>query len=172
MIDKPTITHDFKTIESISKDGFNGFISIRNLMDDNSIIPKKKGIYLILRNKSEPVFRYPGSGGHFKGKDPNIPVEELNTHWVNDTAVVYIGKAGKEGSRATLHSRLKHYLSFGRSNKSPHWGGRLIWQLDKANELLVCWKELPFDDPRVVEKTLIKAFKEQYGKRPFANLSD
>ena len=34
-----------------------------------------------------------GSGGHFKGKDPNISLADLKSNWVDNTKVVYIGKA-------------------------------------------------------------------------------
>jgi len=91
---------------------------------------------------------------------------------VEGAIVIYIGKAGKDGSSATLQSRLKQYFGFGRGGNVGHWGGRLIWQIKNSAELVVCWKALPTDDPRTVEAAFIRQFIAKFGKRPFANLSD
>jgi hypothetical protein len=54
-----------------------------------------------------------------------------------------------------------------------HWGGRYIWQLADAAELLVAWREL--DDAgtaRNDERRLLERFAElHHGQRPFANLT-
>lgn len=167
-------TVNFDSVESLRKSGFAGFKSIGELILDSSCIPQEKGVYLIVRTKkSSSLFMTVGSGGHFKGRNPNIPKTQLQQEWVADTSVVYIGKAGSETGGATLQSRLRQYLRFGQGANVGHWGGRLIWQLADSIDLLVCWKTLPNDDPREVERELITKFKEQYsGKRPFANLQD
>jgi hypothetical protein len=113
-----------------------------------------------------------GCGGHFKGKNPNVAISELQKNWVNDAKVVYIGKAGGTGKKATLKSRLKQYLHFGLGKPVGHWGGRLIWQLKHSSDLVICWKSLPTDEPRDYEAKLIKLFISKFGKRPFANLAD
>jgi hypothetical protein len=113
-----------------------------------------------------------GTGGHFKGKDPNVPLYELKDNWVDNAIVVYIGKAGNEVSSATLQSRLRQYFWFGQGKNIGHWGGRLIWQLKNSTDLVVCWKALPNSDPRTVEADLIRQFITKYSKRPFANLAD
>jgi len=51
-----------------------------------------------------------------------------------------------------------------------HWGGRYIWQLADADELVTCWKTTPKSDPTREELKLLQAFTARYGKRPFANL--
>jgi hypothetical protein len=94
------------------------------------------------------------------------------TFWVDDTIVVYIGKAGKDGSSATLQSRLRQYFGFGQGKNVGHWGGRLIWQLKNSADLVVCWKALPTADPRTVEAELIQDFASKFSNRPFANLAD
>jgi hypothetical protein len=49
----------------------------------------------------------------------------------------------------------------------------LIWQLDQSERLLVAWKTLPTEtDPPAVEKAMIAAFRNDYGKPPFANDPD
>lgn len=50
---------------------------------------------------------------------------------------VYLGKGDK------LRTRLRTYARFGAGDpKAAHWGGRYIWQLADAAELLVAWREL------------------------------
>lgn len=71
-----------------------------------------------------PEFLSHGTGGFFKGKDPNVSITELETNWVENTCVVYIGKAG-----TTLQKRLNQYLKFGNGQNIGHWGGRYIWQI-------------------------------------------
>jgi len=143
------------------------------LFEDSSAISRIKGVYLVLYLETNPpAFLQTGSGGFFKGKDPNVSIEELKDNWVDDTIVVYIGKAGKDGSNATLQSRLRQYFGFGQGRNIGHWGGRLIWQLKNSKDLVVCWKELPNDDPGTIEAKLIQEFKSVFKKRPFANLKD
>lgn len=164
---------DFNNIEEIKKAGFLGFKKMNDLFKDSSAIPKIKGIYLVLNpNYKKAEYLQIGTGGHFKGKNPNVLLEELKSNWVDNSLVVYIGKAGSETSKATLNSRLKQYFGFGQGKNIGHWGGRLIWQLKNANELIVCWKPLSNENPRTTESELIKKFVLEFSKRPFANLAD
>lgn len=164
---------NFNDVEEIKKAGFAGFKRMSELFADSSVIPKVKGIYLVLHLDDKPTeFLTTGTGGHFKGRNPNVSVGELEANWVDKTIVVYIGKAGKDGGSATLHSRLRQYLGFGQGGKVGHWGGRSIWQLKNSKDLVVCWKELPTEDPRTLEANLIQQFVSKFSKRPFANLAD
>lgn len=164
---------DFNNIEEIKKAGFTGFKKMRELFVDSSSIPRTKGVYLILNlDNKPPEFLPVGTGGYFKGKNPNLSIGELKSNWVDKTIVVYIGKAGKDSSSATLNSRLRQYFGFGQGGNIGHYGGRLIWQLRNSNDLVVCWKALPSEDPRNFEATLIKEFNAKYSNRPFANLVD
>ena len=52
-----------------------------------------------------------------------------------------------------------------------HWGGRYIWQLEGADELVVCWKPTADSAPREEERALLAQFIEMYGRLPFANLA-
>jgi hypothetical protein len=163
----------FNDIEEIKKIGFTGFKKMSELFVDKSSLPKIKGVYMVLNLDNKPQeFLTVGTGGHFKGKNPNISNEELKTNWVDKTIVVYIGKAGSDSSSATLQSRLKQYLAFGQGRNVGHWGGRLIWQLKNPNNLIVCWKALPTEYPRTFEANLIKQFVSKFSNRPFANLAD
>ncbi len=161
---------DFDDIDSLKNNGFIGFKSISELWNDKTCIPKIKGVYLVLDQNRKPNFVNPGVGGFFKGRDPNVTIDELQENHVPNSLVVYIGKAGGPTSKATLRSRLGQYLLFGQGKNIGHWGGRLIWQLKNHRDLLFCWKPTPDDDPREVEKLLIDSYVKQYGKKPFANL--
>lgn len=157
----------FKTKADIEKLGFTGFETVDNLQRYGyCTIPDEQGVYMILRPvAAAPSFVNPGTGGYYKGKDPNVPVSKLKDNWIKGTACIYIGKA------TSLRSRLGLYMRFGEGKPVGHKGGRLIWQLADAKSLLVCWKPTR-KDPREVEAELIQEFKKQYGDRPFANLVD
>ena len=159
----------------LKEQGFEGFLTMSELMAGaRSQIPAQKGVYVILCEKeSAPQFLPEGTGGHFKGRNPNVSISELKENWVEDSSIVYIGKAGGTGSSATFNKRLGQYLRFGQGANVGHWGGRFIWQLADSRELVVCWKTLTADEPREIEHEMIEDFKSIHnGKRPFANLVD
>ena len=161
--------------EFLQAQGFEGFKTMGELMNGPStLIPAQKGVYVVLReSESDPRFLSEGTGGFFKGKNPNVSIAELEANWVEGTPVVYIGKAGGAGSSATLQKRLSQYLRFGQGANVGHWGGRYIWQLSDSRDLIVCWKTLTSDEPREVERQMIADFKAAHGgKRPFANMMD
>jgi hypothetical protein len=162
----------FDSIEAIKNEGFEGFLTLGSLMEKNSPVPKAKGIYFILYTQNEkPEFVETGSGGFYKDMDPNVPIDELHENWVENTIVLYIGRAGKGIGNTTLRDRLRQYFSFGRGKRTGHRGGRYVWQIKNYDELIVCWKKVFGEDPRDVEAALIKEFYDTYRKRPFANLA-
>lgn len=151
--------------------GFMGFEEIQSLMNNTcSNVPNEKGIYFVLKYDDPPEFLTKSVGGHFKGKDPTVPIDKLKKKWINNTLVAYIGQSGGGDSNETMDSRLNTYMRFGQSNPVGHWGGRYIWQLKHNRKLKICWKSLPDQDPREIEKELIKEFEMHYKKKPFANL--
>ena len=160
-------------MDKYKKNGFQGFLTIGELQRNSSIIPKSIGIYYILYlKKGKPKFLKVGTGGFFKYKNPNVNIEELEQNWVENSEIVYIGKAGSFDGSATLNSRLRQYLNFGLGKKVGHWGGRYIWQIENSQDLIVCWKIADKIEPREMEKEQIKNYKIENGKRPFANLTD
>ncbi|MCH5216736.1 MAG: hypothetical protein J1F10_07315 [Muribaculaceae bacterium] len=152
--------------------GFTGFIPVKDLRLISDKLPNIRGVYVVIRDKDiTPTFVEKGSGGFFKGKDPNVSIDELKSNWVKDSKIVYIGKAGDPGKKATIKTRLEQYLRFGGGKNVGHYGGRFIWQLSDAEELLFAWKTLPDEIPSEIEAQLIDDFKKLHnGKRPFANL--
>ena len=169
---KESVSIEFDKIEDLKKAGFSGFLSIAFLKGNHSMIPAVGGVYMVIRkSSSKPGFLKKGSGGFFKDRDPNVPVSELESNWVEGTCVLYIGKAGGTRSSSTLNKRLGQYLRFGDGCKVGHWGGRYIWQLEDHDDLLLCWKPDVDQEPEEYETELIDTFRKQYGKRPFANLA-
>ena len=161
----------YQQLSDVKNAQFVGFKTVGELWVDISPIPKERGVYMILDPEiASPKFLAKGVGGFFKQRDPNVPLSALSGHWVKGCRVLYIGKAGREGSSVTLRSRLRQYLDFGKGKPAAHYGGRLIWQLEHHPELLVAWKITPKSDPREEEEKLIREFKAQYAKFPFANL--
>lgn len=163
---------DHSASEALRTAGFDGFIPIRELRSAPSAIPATRGVYVLLRSStSSPEFIEVGTGGHFKGKNPNVPLSVLTQNWVHNTEVMYVGKAGDPGKAATLRSRLWQYLRFGAGAKVGHWGGRFVWQLRDVEDLVVAWLALPDGVPSDMESALIDEFRKQHGIRPFANLA-
>jgi hypothetical protein len=162
----------FQSLDKLKDFGFEGFKAIKDLKEDTNLIPAQAGIYLILNlSKSNPDFLTIGTGGYFKNKNPNKELAYLSSKWINDTNVVYIGKAGGVNNKSTLKSRIKLYLEFGGGKPVGHYGGRLIWQLKNSSNLVVCWKTTGDTDPRTIEKQLIANFHVQFGDKPFANIN-
>lgn len=151
-------TWDRQGLETV---GFKGFLPFETL---NSVsLPESPGIYVVLRSaNTEPTLRPVNPAKKQKGKDPTYLVEKLQAKWVPGCTVVYIGKAN---AKKGLHGRLTQY----RKMAANHWGGRAIWQLTDAAELLVAWVETPGLDPEPIEKSYIRAFKTSYERFPFAN---
>jgi hypothetical protein len=163
----------FDDIGSLKKAGFQGFCSICVLRETRlECVPDKAGVYIIVRDSDQPVtFLRKSPAGHFKGQDPTVRIKELRAEWVEGTVTLYIGKAGGPGQNATIRKRIGAYIKFGSGKPVAHQGGRLIWQLERSESFLICWKETPMDDPRDIEKGLIEQFKRTHGgQRPFANL--
>ncbi|MDQ7788755.1 MAG: hypothetical protein RDU41_01730 [Clostridia bacterium] len=165
---------DFGSVDSIQSAGFMGFKSISDLHRTRCVeVPRVAGVYMILRDAAEPPrFRAVSTGGHFKGRNPTVPEFMLVHNWVDGATVLYIGKAGGGTSRSVLQKRLYSYLRFGAGEPVGHWGGRLIWQLEDSDALLVSWKPCEDVDTADLERSLIQDFVKAYGKRPLANLRD
>jgi hypothetical protein len=151
--------------------GFSGFLSVTELRESTEVVPRLPGVYAVLwENKEVPSFLEVGTGGHFKGIDPNVSLHTLQQNWIAGSEVVYIGKAsgGSSGKRG-LRKRLDEYMEFGRGRPVGHKGGRYIWQLRESGNLTICWKEVR-DSPEALESEMLNAFVVEHGRLPFANL--
>ncbi len=163
---------DLSTESGLRQAGFQGFVAVVGLHATNcDAVPKSPGVYAIVRPDGwTPNYLTSSAGGWFKGKDPTIPESKIASHWVKGAVVLYLGKAGGARSSASLRSRIRQYMDFGRGKPIGHWGGRLIWQLADHSSLQVCWRRCAAEQTAILEAALIEAFKWHYGARPFANL--
>jgi hypothetical protein len=163
---------DFGSLDQLRQADFSGFVSIAELRDsDCEAIPREPGVYLVTReNSSSHGFLPESVGGHFKGKNPTVSGAMLQQNWVPGTVVLYIGQAGAGSSREALRTRITTLLQFGEGQPVGHWGGRLLWQLADAPELVVCWSCTAPKDPRDVKRALLEDFKLEFDCLPFANL--
>jgi hypothetical protein len=151
------------TINGLESRGFVGFVAFKHLVIAD--IPPQPGVYAVLGvNDAPPAFLAHSPAGHFKGKDPTVDVSLLESRWIAESGVIYIGKA------TNLATRLRQYRDFGEGKPIGHWGGRYIWQLEGADKHLLCWKPTEAT-PRQEEKALLAEFVIAYGRLPFANLS-
>jgi hypothetical protein len=122
------------------------------------------GTYIVVRESAKRATFLEGNpGGRYKSQNPTVPIPTLTEKWVDGCCVLYIGKA------TNLSRRLHQYRDFGLGKPVAHWGGRYIWQLADARQLLVCWKPT-LTDLRDDEKALLARFRDGYGRLPFANL--
>ena len=80
-----------------------------------------------MKQVETPRFLDQSIGGHFKGRNPTVTVAELQRAWVDAAIVFYIGKAGGTNSEATLRSRLRQYMQFGKR--------KTVWALGWAIHL-------------------------------------
>ncbi len=149
--------------------GFTGWRTWAELRSTQfAEIPATPGVYTVHRPKlGEPTFLEESPAGRFKDRDPTVSPATLRENWVSGAGVVYIGKAD------ALRTRLRQYARFGAGERVGHWGGRYIWQLADAGELLVAWHEVAWgESAREYERRLLARFADLHaGRRPFANLA-
>ena len=160
----------FSNRRSLIDVGFRGFVTVDRIRVDPNLLPKEPGIYLVIRpTRTAPRFLRRSPAHHWKGRNPSLSVNDLRNAWCPRSLVLYIGKAGTEGGKATLRSRLRAYVRSGAGHAAGHWGGRAIWQLGSSKDLQVAWRATTAEHARRLERHLIAAFGRQFGKRPFAN---
>ena len=159
------------SIDEVSIAGFSEPVTLVELRETRcASVPAHAGIYLIERElESSPQFRIPGTGGWFKGQDPNCALDIVEAKWVGGARILYIGKAaGQKG----LKGRLRQLIDFGIGKPVGHRGGRLLWQLEDSDDLLVRWRICTADEADRAETTAIADFKRSHrGMRPFANMN-
>jgi len=129
-------------------------------------LPKQKGVYAVIyRGNGKPEFVEVGTGGHFRGRNPNVPIKTLHEKWKTNY-VLYIGRANKDKDEndSTIFDRVKLYMRFGNGKAVGHWGGRYIWQIKGCGELEIHY--MACDNPQAKESELIQKYQ------PFANLKE
>ncbi len=159
--------------EFLTQAGFDGFTAVAELRATAlARVPSVPGVYAVLREADQPpTFLIKSTGGFFRDRDPTVDVAVLHAAWVPGSTIVFIGKAGRIDGGVPLRRRLHQYLAFGAGKRIGHWGGRYIWQLEDAEELIVCWRPSINADPRQFEQALLAGFRHTHGRLPFANLA-
>lgn len=149
--------------------GFEGFIRWAELA--RSDLPALPGVYVVIRVDMGPLELLPKyvTPKHESVRPP-YSLTDITDRWLEQAAVVYVGKAGGDGIAATIKSRIWQFRSFWSSPANRnHSGGRAIWQIGGAAErLAVCWL-LTIGQPSKVEDEMLEEFERYYGQEPFAN---
>lgn len=158
------------SIRGLRTQGFQGFIRIGDLKLQD--IPPGPGIYAVVWDGvGLPPVAEVSVGGWFKKKNPSVSHAEALSRLIPGVQLLYLGKAGLGASaNRGLRKRIGEYLRFGQGEPIGHWGGRLIWQVEDPSQLRIGWKVVDVTDPELVEKTLLREFREEFGQLPFANL--
>ncbi len=146
-------------------DGFEGWLTIDQMRNGGiTDVPTQAGVYTVLRETAAaPSFLAGSPGAPVKGRDPTVTLSSLEANWVEGAQILYIGRAG------ALRRRLRELVRFGAGSPTSNWGGRLLWQLSDAPDLVVAWRLTGDDPPKAAEAALLADFRARHGKPPFAN---
>lgn len=159
------------SVEALRECGFKGFVSFSKVAE---LVVDGPGIYVVVRTStSEPIFNAKTVGGPLRGRDSSYPLEMVKANWISGEVLVYIGKADvRKSTRNGLAKRLDEYRRFGLGERVFHGGGRLIWQLEDHEDLLVGWRGTPNEESaaRVEDDLLLDFMEDHEGRMPFANI--
>lgn len=126
-------------------------------------IPEEPGIYWVFAPEGMPIHFHTKS---YHPKAKLYPIKKLRDKFetCTDHRVLYIGKA--EGRRG-LRQRLKQYMAYGQGRGMVHQGGRAIWQIENADQLLLAYEVC--EHPGLREHQLLQAYRNKNHTYPLAN---
>lgn len=165
------------TIDDLQADGFVGFVPLRAfekpfVMGDG---PDVEGVYAVLRESAvRPIFR---EDTHRRPRSKVYTAAQAEAEWVDGSQTLYIGKGPlrkpRNGRRQGLAQRIKEMRAHGHDGGANHYGGKLLWQIEDTDSLLIAWKVLLEGTADVVETELIQRFmaQDESGRTPYANIS-
>lgn len=61
---------------------YANFVTLEELKSNLNIVDQLPGIYSVFYKGKQPNFLEVGTGGHFKGKDPNVTLDVLQEKWL------------------------------------------------------------------------------------------
>lgn len=138
--------------------------SLKDLYDTSCAeIPDQTGVYFVLVPQGMDIrFRSTAVNCHAPFYGENILRDKYRK--CGNKTVLYIGKAsGKKG----LRQRLRQYMKYGWNEAVNHKGGRAIWQIEHAENLVLSYEVCAEADER--EHSLLKEFRKKYNTLPLAN---
>ena len=142
-----------------------GRATIAALASSCQTIPQSPGVYwVVVPEGMEIHFHAPTDDELLERYQP----EELQrVYRENKSPILYIGKAG--GKRG-LRQRLRQYMNAGFHGGKNHRGGRSIWQVDHAEQLLIEYKCCDSRETcEELERCLLEKFKREHKHYPVAN---
>lgn len=164
-------------IDDLRADGFSGFIPLKSFLKDAVIgdRPDVEGVYAIVRESAaRPAFR---EDVHRNPRPKIYSAAEAEARWVDGAQTLYLGKGPlrklSKGRRQGLAQRLHELRAHGYDGSANHYGGKLLWQIDDMDSLIVAWKVLPAGAADANETALIHRFMKMDSLRraPYANIS-
>lgn len=163
------------SIADLSEYGFVGFVPLKD-WDESQIIgitqSDVEGVYVVVRESMEvPTFL---DEDHRKPRPKRWSAEAAADRWVPGVQVLYFGKGplrcSKAKRRKGLARRVGELQRHGYGGGANHYGGKLLWQIDDADALLIAWKPLHEGESAAIESGLIRGFDRIMGRQPFANV--
>lgn len=154
--------------------GYVGFEPLLSLRHDH--VPDQPGTYMVMRLKTMP----PTILEARRADPPRVrgkvySAAELRDRWRQrgiSGPVLYIGKADN-----SLRTRLRLFKGSGLGTKSNHEGGKSLWWLADAEDLIVAWRPLDVDQrhgfkpaERHEDELLLAFMRDHGGDMPWANV--
>jgi hypothetical protein len=163
------------SIESLRAYGFEGFVPLEHwdeslALDGNG--SDVEGVYVVVRESTlVPTFL---EEDHRKPRPRLWSADAAASRWVPRVQVLYFGKGPLRSSKAKrrhgLARRVSELQKHGYRGGANHYGGKLLWQIDDADALLIAWKPLAQGESAAIESGLIRGFDRIMGRQPFANV--
>lgn len=166
--------HGYRDVVSIewTRAGFEalGFVGWKMFGTlKSSDLPPRLGVYVVATPPvAGPPFLPETVAGDHKGRSLTVGRAQLEAAWRDGAEILYVGKAA---SGAGFRERLWAFARQGRGHAAGHQGGKYIWQLPDSDKLLVGWRATPGVNPGDVESALLSLHIDEFGVRPFANLT-
>lgn len=100
------------------------------------------------------IWTQTADGLQMDGAQPTIAAlrARLESYWLTDESILYVGKA------TNLNSRVGSYYRSKIGRRSPHRGGMWLKTLAILESLWIHWCPTPKQEPESIESLLLKAF--------------
>ena len=149
----------------LEANAFGGFATVRDLDEGTAQLPYEPGVYVVLWEGVEPPrFLDQSPCGHFKGRDPTVSVDVLDGRWIKGCDAIYIGES------SNLAERWRLRLAFKAGDSVGAWGGRYVWQIENAQNLVVAYRTCSSGEKITLKREFLNQFRDHWGRLPFANL--